>query len=104
VTGPRADASVMEPDRTPAAPHRAPAGIPSRLLEMAQLLEAFERARSAGRVDTRARKFDGDPVALTQAMYPRGLRAPRRSGDPPTQRTQAGMRMRIFVYDGTART
>ena len=43
--GPRADGSVMDPDRTPAIPPGVLAGVASRVSEMEQLLEAFERQR-----------------------------------------------------------
>jgi hypothetical protein len=94
----------MDPDRTPAIARGAHAGVASRVSEMEQLLEAFERARAAARVERRPRPFDGDPVALTQALHPRELRQSRRSRNEAPRRDQGGMRLRIVVYDGTTRT
>ena len=58
----------MDPDRTPAIPRGALAGVANRVSEMEQLLEAFERARAAARVERLPRPYDGDPVALTKAV------------------------------------
>jgi len=94
----------MDPDRTPAIARGALAGVASRVSEIEQLLEAFERARAAAQVERRPRPFDGDPVALTQALHPRELRQLRRSRNGAPRRDEGGLRLRIVVYDGTTRT
>jgi hypothetical protein len=94
----------MDPDRTPAIARGALAGVASRVSEMEQLLDALERVRAAAGADRRPRRFDGDPVALTQALHPQGLRQSRRSRTGTPRRAPGGMQVRIVVYDGSPRT
>jgi hypothetical protein len=99
----RAEARIMDAELTPVARH-APATYASRLAELEHMLEVLERSRSAcAVVDVRGGRFAGDPVALTQAMHPGGLRSPRRSVSRLAHRDSRSMPVRVVVFDGTPR-
>lgn len=102
----RDEVRVMEPERTPATASGAGAAalFESRLDELSRMLEILERARTASGVDTRPKRFEGDPVALTQALHPNGLRPTRRSRAPIAPRDPRGMPVRLVVFDGSPRT
>jgi len=90
----------MQPDRTPANARDIPGDYATRLAELQQMLEILDQTRTTARLDFQPRRFEGDPVALTQALHPRGLRRPRRSS-----RCAANSRpsaVRIVVFDGSA--
>ena len=70
----------MDRERTPASLHGSPTGFASRRSEMGQLLDALRRARSTVRSRhvpefEGPQRFEGDPVALTLALHPAGLRS-----------------------------
>jgi hypothetical protein len=100
---PRAEARVMDAELTPVA-RQAPAPYASRLAELEQMLQVLERSRSAYGSEMRPSRFVGDPVALTQALHPDGLRSPRRSVSRLAHRETRSMPVRVVVFDGTART
>jgi hypothetical protein len=94
----------MDRDLTPASLHGSPAGYPSRRHEMGELLDALRRARSTVAADTSPQRFEGDPVALTQALHPAGLRRARRSRNQVPRSDPRSMTLRVVVFDGAART
>ncbi|MDQ1384565.1 MAG: hypothetical protein QOG65_1944 [Actinomycetota bacterium] len=98
----RAEARIMDAELTPVARH-APATYASRLAELEQMLQVLERSRSARGTEVRPTRFVGDPVALTQALHPDGLRSPRRSVSRLAHRENRSMPVRVVVFDGTPR-
>jgi hypothetical protein len=84
---------------------------------MGPLLDALRRARSTVPADTSPQqfggperfegphRFEGDPVALTLALHPAGLRSARRSRhQAPCAEPRSMMTLRVTVFDGAART
>ncbi len=94
----------MDRERTPASLHGTPTGYPSRRYEMGQLLDALRQARSTVAADTPPQRFEGDPVALTQALHPAGVRLSRRSRNRAPRSDPRSMTLRVVVFDGAART
>lgn len=101
---PRAESRIMEPERTPAAWRPSRQAFAARVAELELMLEIIEQSRGAGESQGRPRPFDGDPVALTHALHPSGLRPTRRSENQPTRRAPGPMPVRLVVFDGAART
>jgi hypothetical protein len=99
----RAEARVMDAELTPVVARHAPVTYASRLAELEQMLEVLARSRSGYGPEVRSRCFVGDPVALTQALHPDGLRSPRRSVSRPAHRASRSMPVRVVVFDGTPR-
>jgi hypothetical protein len=101
---PRAEARVMDAERTPAMQRNAPSRLAERVAELEQMLATLARARSTAGTDTRPLRFEGDPVALSQALHPDGLRRVRRAAAPVTPRGAGSMPVRLVVFDGSPRT
>jgi hypothetical protein len=94
----------MEPERTPATTRPSQQAFAARVAELELMLRIIEQSRNAGESQGRPKPFDGDPVALTQALHPSGLRPTRRSADQPARRAPGPMSVRIAVFDGAPRT
>jgi hypothetical protein len=101
----------MDRERTPASLHGSPTGYASRRAEMGPLLDALRRARSTVPAGTSSQRFEGpqrfegDPVALTLALHPAGLRSARRSRHQTLRaEPRSMMTLRVTVFDGAART
>jgi hypothetical protein len=88
----------------PAASRPSRQAVAARVAELELMLEIIEQTRGARECQARPRAFDGDPVALTHALHPRGLRPTRRSDDQPARRAPGPMAVRFVVFDGAART
>jgi hypothetical protein len=101
----RAESTVMQPDRTPANPQGAVSDFGARLAELQAMLDILERARARANadLDTRPRRFDGDPVALTQALHPDGLRRTRRTANQPAG-DHRSLAVRLVLFDGSPGT
>jgi hypothetical protein len=103
---PRAEARIMDAEWTP-VPRAAPVANPhaasyaARLAELELMLEILARSRAIpAEADTRPRGFVGDPVALTQALHPGGLRSARRSARRVPPRDDSPRPVRVVVFDG----
>jgi hypothetical protein len=94
----------MEPERTPATSRPARQAFAARIAELELMLQIIEQSRRSGESQTRPKPFGGDPVALTQALHPSGLRPTRRSEDRPARRAPGPMSVRFVVFDGAPRT
>ena len=92
----------MDAEWTP-VPRPAPVTYASRLAELEQMLQILERARVIAEADSRPKRFEGDPVALTQALHPEGRRSARRSVSRLSPRENTDMPVRVVVFDGTSR-
>ena len=90
----------MEPNRTPARESGVPYDFAARLAELQEMLDILERTRANAGRDTRPRRYDGDPVALTQALHPNGLRPMRRPANA-APREGRSMPVRLVFFDGT---
>jgi hypothetical protein len=99
----RAEARIMDAELTPVLARHAPVTYASRLAELEQMLEALARSRSGYGPEVRSSRFVGDPVALTQALHPYGLRSARRSVSRPAHHGSRSMPVRVVVFDGTPR-
>jgi hypothetical protein len=101
---PRAESRIMEPERTPATSRASRQAFAARVAELELMLELLERTHGAGESETRPRPFDGDPVALTQALHPSGSKPTRRSENPVARRVPGPMPVRFVVFHGAHRT
>jgi len=79
----------------------------AKLAELELLLEILEQSRAAAAAAATAEKgpqgFLGDPVALTQALHPDGLRSARRSTRHAPGREHPSIPVRVVVLDGSSR-